>query len=104
MLAKKFHLPIQENYDKRGKKISTHFFTVKKTLSTLPYSRFGVVVSKKISKSSVRRNWFRRIFFDLVRTNNLYKIPNHDVMVILLPQAALLAKADFIKKLEEALL
>lgn len=40
----------------------------------LNFSRFGVVISAKVSKLAVKRNKIRRIIYDFIRLNNLYKV------------------------------
>ena len=96
MLAKKFRLPIQD-WLKQRKRIITRksdFFIIKKSDNNLAFSRFGVVISKKVSKSAARRNEIKRIIFDFIRLNKLYEIAENDILITVLPKAGLLKKAE----------
>jgi ribonuclease P protein component len=58
MLKKQFRLA---NFRLNNPKIiSTDFFTVKISSNTQQFNRFGFVVSKKFSKSAVKRNAVKR--------------------------------------------
>ncbi len=69
MFSKKERVPretikkvISEGFQKRSE-----LFLIKKLKNTLPYSRFAVVVSKKVSKSAVQRIYIKRIFKSALR-------------------------------------
>jgi ribonuclease P protein component len=65
-----------------GKSIHTPLFLVKTKENQLKHPRFAVVVSKKISKRAVERNYLKRRFMhkikDIVNT-----LPNKDYIFIL---------------------
>ena len=106
MLAKKFRLPIQD-WLKQRKRITTRksdFFIIKKSDNNLAFSRFGVVISKKVSKSAVKRNKIKRIIFDFIRLNKLYEITGNDVVINVLPPAAKLKKEEIEKELTKLLI
>ncbi|MEK6952675.1 MAG: ribonuclease P protein component [Nanoarchaeota archaeon] len=63
MLPKKSRLPIQELLDKRGKTHRGDFFTIKVFFNNFSYSRFGIIISKKIVNSAVQRNKIKRMLF-----------------------------------------
>ena len=62
MLKKRFKLNTSEFKEvfNFGKTIKTPLFLIKTKQNNLPYSRFAVVVSKKISKKAVERNYIKR--------------------------------------------
>lgn len=82
MLAKKYKLPVKEFLDKKPR-ISgrTKFFLVRILLNNLKFSRFGVVISKKVSPSAVVRNKIKRIIFDFVRVNKLHLKLGKDILL-----------------------
>ena len=66
-----------------GKAVRSQAITIKTTTNDRrKYSRFSVVVSKKVIKSAVGRNRIRRRLYEYIRTN-LEKIEGiHDVVLI----------------------
>src|SRR3989344_8137003 len=106
MLAKKFRLPIQ-NWLKERKRIITRksdFFIIKRSDNNLSFSRFGLVISKKVSKLAVSRNKIKRIIFDFIRLNKLYEIVGSDIAINVLPPAAKLKKEEIEKELTKLLI
>jgi len=102
MLAKKFRLPIQ-NWLKERKRIiirKSDFFIIKRSDNNLAFSRFGVVISKKVSKSAVKRNKIKRIIFNFIRLEKLNKISGKDILIIISPKTAELKKEEIEKKLK----
>jgi len=94
VLAKKYRLPLQDFAGKRSQHARrTVYFSIKVFPATLPHSRFGVVVSGKVSKSAVRRNQLKRSIFDWLRQKQS-KLPVADYVIIVFPEAARLPKAD----------
>lgn len=105
MLAKKFRLPIQ-NWLKERKKITirkSDFFIIKASDNNLAFSRFGAVISKKVSKSAVKRNKIKRIIFDYIRLAKLHEAANKDVLIIVSPKTAELKKEEIGKELTKLL-
>mgnify|MGYP001558987650 CR=1 FL=1 len=101
MLAKKFRLQIQR-WLKERKKIITRksdFFIVKSSDNNLPYSRFGVVISSKVSKSAVKRNKIKRTIFDFIRLNKFHEIKGMDVLIIVSPKTAGLKNEEIKREL-----
>lgn len=108
MLAKKFRLPIQSVLNKSGRTFRSRSFLIKVFLNQLNFNRFGVVISKKVSKLAVKRNLIKRIVLDLTKkfvrqsadAENGSKL---DVLIIISPTMIKMEKADIIKELEESL-
>jgi ribonuclease P protein component len=65
-----------------GKTIKRPLFLIKTKSNNLPFSRFAVVVSKKISKSAVERNHIRRRFMSALK-DIVLDIPVSDYVFIL---------------------
>ena len=63
MLAKKYRLPIAEFLDKKAEVKRSLYFTVKTFVTTLPYSRFGIIISKKVAPKATDRNRIKRLVF-----------------------------------------
>ena len=55
------------------------FFTVKTFATTLPYSRFGVVISKKVSPKATECNRLKRLIFAQCSPK---ENPPRDVLII----------------------
>jgi ribonuclease P protein component len=107
MLAKKYRLPIQSVLNKSGRTFRSRSFLIKLFLNKLDFNRFGVVISKKVSKLAVKRNLIKRIVLDSAKKfvrqpadpENKNKA---DVLIIISPAMIKMEKADIIKELEEA--
>ena len=71
MLKKEFRLRKQrdfENVFKKGFYFSDDFLLLKIVKNNLPVSRFGFIVSKKISKKAVERNRVKRLLRESIRS------------------------------------
>jgi len=66
MLAKKYRLPIQNTMRRAGRVRRTALCTIKIFYPEFPYSRFGVLITKKIAASAVKRNALRRMIMDAI--------------------------------------
>lgn len=105
MLAKKFRLPIQ-NWLKERKKITirkSDFFVIKASDNDLAFSRFGMVISKKVSKSAVKRNKIKRIIFDFIRLKRLHEASGKDVLITVLPPVSQFKKSEIERELSRQL-
>jgi ribonuclease P protein component len=81
MLAKKFRLPIEKSsLLKRQRSYKGTYFSLKRISNDLPYSRFGVVVSKKVDKRATRRNNIKRFIFNFIRKSNSHLRPGSDFL------------------------
>lgn len=106
MLAKQYRLQIQDWLKDKNKKIFTrksNFFIAKFSLNKLNFSRFGVIISAKVSKSAVKRNRIKRIIFDFIRLNKLNETPNNDVAITVLPLTVKLTKEEIEKEISSIL-
>ncbi len=102
MLAKKFRLQIQNWLKDKNKRISTRksdFFIARFSKNKLNFSRFGVIVSTKVSKSAVKRNKIKRTIFDFIRINKFYELSGNDVAITILPPVAKLTKVEIEKEI-----
>jgi len=81
MLAKKHRLP-KEAKIKNGNAYSSRFFLLKTEKNNKELSRFGFVVSKKISKSAVVRNRIKRQIRRCVEENINTIISGIDMLFI----------------------
>lgn len=106
MLAKKYRLPIQLFPHTRLRTLRNQYFIAKVTPNSLAYSRFGVLVSKKVAKNATERNKLRRQVFRFVRANafGAQKTPFRDILIILSPASAALPLGSFKDSLKEILL
>ena len=119
MLAKKHRLPIQSVLRKNGYSFKSRYFLFKifsgKTRSTRStssgqavFNRFGVIISKKVSKKAVDRNRLKRIVFDSVKKFTFSQSKDGfnglDILIILSPGVANLKKIDIIKEINESFL
>ena len=87
MLAKKNRLPIQEALARTGRTVRRPTFTIKIFPALFPYSRFGIVVGKRVAKSAVGRNAIRRRAFSATERMR-EEWPVADYLVITHPTAA----------------
>lgn len=97
MLAKKFRLPIQTVIGKKGKILKDSYFLLNVMPNCLLYSRYGIVVSKKVSAKATERNRIKRIIFSAL---NPKKIPPRDFLIIVSPKIKELKKEEIIKQLK----
>jgi|SRR3989339_55256 len=98
MLAKYYKLNIAEFIKKRPSFVKKGpFFAVKIAANGLSYSRFGVVVGKKVNKRATERNKIKRIFYEAIRVRNLQNIAGNDVLIIVYPEINQFAREEVIK-------
>jgi ribonuclease P protein component len=87
MLAKRYHLPIQNFLGKKGRVIKTPYFLLKIFPAEQLSSRFGIVISRKVFKKAVDRNRLKRRIFNFLREIK-DKLPLADYLIIVSPAAA----------------
>ena len=97
MLAKKYRLPIQEMIKKNGKATKGPFFLIKIFQSQFPYSRFGIIISKKVAKGAVKRNKLKRLIFSIL--NPLEKIKK-DFLIIVSPAISGLKEKEITEQIK----
>ncbi len=89
MLSKDNRLKKKKDFEKvfnQGKSYKGRFFSAKVLKTDLKESRFGFIVSGKVSKKAVIRNKIRRLLQEAVRKNfpDIKKIV--DVAIVAFPQ------------------
>lgn len=70
MLAKRYKISLDRDFNrifKEGKSSYSKFFGIKFTPKDKSYSRFSVILSKKVEKNAIRRHYFKRRIFNLLR-------------------------------------
>jgi ribonuclease P protein component len=70
MLPKKYRLRLKKDFDrifKEGRFAGGRFFTLGYLKNNMDFSRFAVVVAKKVDKRAVRRNLIRRRTSEIIR-------------------------------------
>lgn len=103
MLAKKFRLSIQSQIFRKSnstvQKRGNKYFIIKTTPNNFPFSRFGVVVSRKVGKKAAQRNRIKRTIFNFIQQRGLHQNPSRDILLITLPTINQLTKTEIEKEL-----
>lgn len=71
-----------ENVFEKGFYSADRFLTLKAVENKMPFSRFGFVVSKKISKKAVERNRAKRLMREAIRLTEEKIKPGFDIIFI----------------------
>lgn len=110
MLSKANRLKKRKDFEKvftQGKSYKSKFFSAKILKTDLQESRFGFIVSGKVSKKAVTRNRIRRLLQEAVRKKFSDFKKNVDVAIVAFPkiQGELREEVeksvnDFLKKTE----
>lgn len=90
MLAPSLRLTKKADFDRVWKQGQSFFLKelgVKKSLNGLPNSRFGFVVSTKVSKLAVTRNLLKRRLRSIIAENVELILPGLDIVVFVRPGA-----------------
>jgi len=85
MFKKEFRLRKQKDFENvfdKGFYFSDNFLSLKTAKNGLPISRFGFIVSKKVSKKAVRRNRVKRLLRESVRLTQKNIKPGFDAVFI----------------------
>ncbi|HNP75183.1 MAG TPA: ribonuclease P protein component [bacterium] len=88
MLPYKFRLTKEKDYNlvfKNGKKLSNNYFRVCFLKNNLGHSRFGIIVSNKVSKKAVVRNLLKRRIRGVLSDNLSNFSQNLDIVINLSP-------------------
>ncbi|MCK5490255.1 MAG: ribonuclease P protein component [Candidatus Pacebacteria bacterium] len=70
MLKKQFRIRKQKDFENvfsKGRYISEKFLTLKIVSNKLAFSRFGFIISNKVSKKAVERNRAKRLLRESIR-------------------------------------
>ena len=84
MLNKKYRITKKEDFteiNKKGKKIGSSHFIIKFTQNSLGYSRYGIIISTKISKKAVERNKIKRQLREIIRINYDTLPQGYDIVI-----------------------
>lgn len=101
MLAKSHRLPARNRLISPKSLVMTTFF-LKYAANDLSHPRVGVVISKKVDKSAVRRNTLRRIIHHSV-SPSFPELSSRDLLFIVKPAAGNVSKETFQEEIREAL-
>ena len=102
MLAKRYKLNIAEFIKKRLTFVKKGpFFAVKIAANRHSYSRFGVVISKKVDKKATERNKLKRMFYRIIQERNLQHTPGQDVMLLVYPEIKQYSRVEMAKAIKE---
>ena len=89
MLQKEYRITHKKDFEKifnDGKGVFTDIMGVKLIPNNLKYSRFGIIISNKVSKKAVERNKIRRQIRSAIKLN-LDKIKRErDIVIICKPE------------------
>jgi ribonuclease P protein component len=106
MLKKRFRLVKEKDFKKifkQGKASYAKIFILKFLANGLEASRYGIVISTKVSKKSVERNKLKRQFRAAIKEIDKKFILGLDLVIVVSP-AALNQKYEFIKSELERML
>ena len=89
MLSKKYRLFHKKDFErvfKQGKFISEKFLALKYFKNSLKESRFGIIVSQKVSKKSNKRDIIKRRIREVLK-KNIKEIKNgYDTVILTKPE------------------
>jgi ribonuclease P protein component len=106
MIPKRSRAPI-EHFPRSARVVFRNTYTIGKTAPNgLTYNRVGVVVSKKVSRSAVARNYIKRRILDFFRSETSFLKedgePGIDLLVIVNPSMIEVSTNFFIKELKRS--
>lgn len=78
------------------------YFTLKIFPTNNNFSRFGLIISKKVDASAVKRNKLKRLVFNLIQKIS-EKLPINDYLIIFSPSAQKLSNQEMEQKLKNLL-
>lgn len=96
MIAKDFRLK-RNQIDyliNKGESFNTKLFIIRHTENNKSFSRFCVIISKKISTEATTRNRLRRQIYESIRLSNILENQSIHTDFILIPKKSILNK-DF---------
>jgi ribonuclease P protein component len=89
MLKKKNRIHLKNDFDRvfeHGNSFYNKILGIKFCKNNLSISRFGIIVSSKISKGAVKRNQIKRIIRDYLQENIDNIESSRDFVIITLPE------------------
>ena len=97
MMPKKYRLPVNEFNEGFGRQTQTRRsgqLALKSKRSHLPFSRFGVIIGKKVDSRATRRNRIKRQIFRFLSERELYRRPGYDNLILVAaPHSGLTSEA-----------
>lgn len=85
MLKPAYRLAKEQDFKllaRKGRPASLDLFSAKVLPNNLAHSRFGIVISAKVSKKAVVRNLIKRRLAEVIRLNLNQIKPGYDVMIL----------------------
>jgi len=101
MLKKLYRLKNERNFKKVarfGKKAQIDLLTLKYLETRFESSRFGIVISAKVLKKAVQRNYVKRRIIESVRLNLSQIKPGYDIVFLMYNKPANIKEIDFKEK------
>jgi ribonuclease P protein component len=89
MLSKKYRLQKDKDFDlvfKKGKNLGSEFLFLKLRKNDLEISRFGFILSKKISKNATVRNKIKRRLREIIRKELGSIKSGFDIVIVVKPR------------------
>ncbi len=88
MLAKKYRLTKNKEFEAvmNGKTIYSPVLLIKRIKNKLPFSRFGIIVSNKVSKKANQRNLIKRRIREIIRLLLNKTEKGYDIVIIVSPK------------------
>jgi len=84
MFARKYRL-ITFPRDRKSTYIKTPYFTLRIGRNQFPYSRIGIVISKKVDKRATVRNQLKRSFRAVLENERIHELGGLDLLFIFQP-------------------
>lgn len=102
MLQQKFRLPHSVSFS-QSMVVHSPLFVVKSLPNSLPYSRFGFIISKKAAKLAVVRNQTKRKVRSCIEEEWLTKVKGKDILFILKTQAITATRQQIAEEVEKVM-
>lgn len=107
MLNKQYRITKNKEFDlvlRQGYKVFSPIFIMRYCENRLGYSRFGLIVSNKVSKKASQRNLVKRRIREIVRLNFTRISPGYDIVMIVSPKIIIEGKVMSYNKIEPVLI
>ena len=108
MLAKKHRLTKNKEFETvmgQGKSVYSPVLLIKNINNNFTYSRFGIIVSNKVSKKASQRNLIKRRIRDIIQKKLKEIVDSKDIVIIASPKIITdLGKAMSYEQIEKNLL
>lgn len=98
MIAKKYRLPVQDVFKRRGRTIRSPLFTLNMFPAAHPWSQFGVALGRGTAKGAVIRNRTKRAVFNCISRERT-RLPLADYLIIPSPAASHATREELAREL-----